>query len=132
MLRIAFIGAGHMAERHVDALRRVATPHQVVGVCDLRPEAAAALARRAGTIPYASVAALFDDARPNVVHICTHPATHFDLARQALLGGAHVYIEKPFAQTRTEADALFELARQRGLSLCAGHQLVRDPAFRAL
>lgn len=132
MLRSAFIGAGHMAERHVDALRRVPTPHQVVGVCDLRPDAALALARRAGTKPYSSVAALLDEACPNIVHICTQPGTHFELARQALLGGAHVYIEKPFAQTRGHADALFELARQRGLLLCAGHQLVRDPAFRKL
>jgi predicted dehydrogenase/nucleoside-diphosphate-sugar epimerase len=131
-LRVAFVGAGHMAERHVDALRRVPTPHQVVGVCDLRSDAARALARRAGTQAYSSLTALLEDARPDIVHICTQPGTHFNLARQALLGGAHVYIEKPFAQTRDHAEALFELARERGLLLCAGHQLVRDPAFSKL
>ena len=137
MLRIAFIGAGQMARAHRDALRRVATPHQVVGVCDLRAEAArefAALAAApAHTKPYASVAELLQAARPDVVHVCTHPATHVAVARQALLSGAHVYIEKPFAETRADAEALFELAETHGkLRLCAGHQLLRDPAFRTL
>ena len=131
-LRIGFIGAGQMAGQHLDALRRVATPHVVAGVCDLRPDAAHALARRAGASSYPTVAELLTDARPDVVHICTQPATHFDLARQALLAGAHVYVEKPFVETRDDAEALFALGRDRGLLLCAGHQLVRDPAFRRL
>lgn len=121
-----------MAGQHLDALRRVSTPHVVAGVCDLRADAARALAHRAGATAYTAVADLLNDARPDVVHICTHPATHFDLARQALLAGAHVYIEKPFAETRADAEALFALARERGLMLCAGHQLLRDPAFRRL
>jgi predicted dehydrogenase/nucleoside-diphosphate-sugar epimerase len=101
----------------------------VAGVCDLRPDAAQALARRAGATAYTAVAEFLNDARPDVVHICTHPATHVDLARQALLAGVHVYVEKPFAETRADAEALFTLARERGLLLCAGHQLLRDPAF---
>src|SRR5437867_1461282 len=131
-LRIGFIGAGQMAGQHLDALRRVATPHVVAGVCDLRLDAAHALARRAGASAYPTVAELLTDARPDVVHICTQPATHFDLARQALLTGAHVYVEKPFVETRGDAEALFALGRDRGLLLCAGHKLVRDPAFRRL
>jgi predicted dehydrogenase/nucleoside-diphosphate-sugar epimerase len=131
-LRIGFIGAGQMAGQHLDALRRVATPHVVAGVCDLRPDAARALARRARATPYTAVAEFLNDARPDIVHICTHPATHFDLARQALLAGVHVYIEKPFAETRADAETLFTLARERRLLLCAGHQLLRDPAFCSL
>ena len=131
-LRIGFIGAGQMAGQHLDALRRVATPYQVVGVCDLRLDAARALAQRASAPAYTAVADFLSDARPNIVHVCTHPATHFDLARQALQAGAHVYIEKPFAETRADAEALFALAQERGLLLCAGHQLLRDPAYRRL
>lgn len=121
-----------MAGQHVAALRRVATPHQVVGVCDVRSEAAQDLARRAGCKAYTSVAELLRDARPDIVHVCTHPASHFEVASQALAGGAHVYIEKPFAETRADAEALFELAKSQGLLLGAGHQLLRDPAFRVL
>ena len=131
-LRIGFIGAGQMAGQHLDALQRVATPHLVVGVCDIRADVARALAQRACAPAYRTVADFLRDARPNIVHVCTHPATHFDLARQALQAGAHVYVEKPFAETRADAEALFALAQERGLSLCAGHQLLRDLAYRRL
>lgn len=131
-LRVAFIGAGQMAGRHLDALRRVATPHQVVGVCDVRTDAGLALAQRAGAKAYTSVAEMLTEARPSLVHICTQPATHFDLARQALLAGASVYIEKPFAETLANAETLLALAQERGLLLCGGHQLMRDPAFLRL
>jgi predicted dehydrogenase/nucleoside-diphosphate-sugar epimerase len=131
-LRIAFVGAGNIAGLHLHALRRVPTAHTIVGVHDVRPGAAQALAQRAGTRAYATLPTLLEETRPDLAHICTPAGMHFEPARQALLAGAHVYVEKPFVETREEADTLFALARQRGLLICAGHQLVRDPAFRQL
>jgi predicted dehydrogenase/nucleoside-diphosphate-sugar epimerase len=128
-LRIAFIGAGNMADAHLHALRRVPTAHTVVGVHDVRSAAAQAFAQRAGTRAYTTLSALLEETRPDLAHICTPAGTHLDPARQALLAGAHVYVEKPFVETREDAETLFELARQRGLLICAGHQLVRDPGF---
>jgi len=128
-LRIAFIGAGQMAGLHLDALAGVTTPHTVVGVHDRTSPAARAFAARAGTQAYGTLSELLGQARPNLVHVCTPMGTHFEPARQALLAGAHVYIEKPFVETSDEADALFALARERGRLICAGHQLTRDPAF---
>jgi predicted dehydrogenase/nucleoside-diphosphate-sugar epimerase len=131
-LRIAFIGAGQMARHHLGALRRVATPHLVVGVHDAVPECAGEFAAGAGTRPYVSVPALLAEARPDVVHVCTPPAAHVDAAAAALQAGAHVYVEKPFARTADEARALIALAERQGRLLCAGHQLLRDPAFVSL
>jgi hypothetical protein len=128
-LRIAFIGTGQMAGLHLNALDRVSTAHTVVGVHDLNTAAAGAFAERAGARAYATLTALFAEARPDVAHICTPLGTHFEPARQALLAGAHVYVEKPFVETQEEAEVLFALARERGLLICAGHQLLRDPAF---
>src|SRR2546426_6109289 len=131
-LRIAFIGAGTMAGHHLRALRRVPTPHAVVGVHDVRAAAAQAFARRAGTHAFTTVSDVFEQARPDLVHICTPAGAHFEPARHALLAGAHVYVEKPFVETPAEAETLFGLADERGLLICTGHQLVRDPAFQRL
>lgn len=131
-LRIAFIGAGQMAGLHLDALDAVPTAHTVVGVHDLSSSAAVAFAERAGTPAFASPSALLTQARPDIVHVCTPQGTHFEAARQALHAGAHVYVEKPFVETLEEAERLFLLAGERGRLICAGHQLVRDPAFRGL
>jgi predicted dehydrogenase/nucleoside-diphosphate-sugar epimerase len=128
-LRIAFIGTGNMAGLHLRALRRVRTPHTVVGVHDVSAAAAQSFATRAGARACATIAELFEQTRPDVVHICTPAGTHFAPAQAALLAGAHVYVEKPFVETRDEAEALFAAAQQRGVLICAGHQLVRDPAF---
>ncbi len=131
-LRIAFIGAGQMARHHLGALGRVSTPHLVVGVHDAVPDCADEFAAGAGTRPYVSVPALLAEARPDVVHVCTPPATHFDAAAAALRAGAHVYVEKPFARTDDDARALIDLAEQQRRLVCAGHQLLRDPAFVSL
>ncbi len=121
-----------MAGHHLQALSRIPTPHLVVGVHDVRAAVAQAFARRAGTQTWATVTGLLETTRPDLAHICTPAGSHFEPARQALLAGAHVYVEKPFVETREEAETLFALARERGLLMCAGHQLVRDPAFRRL
>ena len=133
-LRIAFVGTGEMARNHLGALRHVPTEHRVTGVYDVSATAAAAFAQQAGpqATVYATLATLLAESRPDVVHICTPAGTHFEPARQALLAGAHLYVEKPFVETRTEADELLRLARERDLLVCAGHQLMRDPAFEKL
>ncbi len=121
-----------MAGHHLRALRRVPTAHSVVGVHDLQGAAAQAFARRAGARACATVAELLEETRPDVVHICTSAGAHFEPIRRALLAGAHVYVEKPFVETPEEAETLLALARERGLLICAGHQLTQDPAFRRL
>src|ERR1700716_3727738 len=131
-VRVGFIGAGNMAGHHLQALRRVPTSHVVVGVADVRSATAAAFAQSAGAPAFATISDLLERAQPDLVHICTPAGTHFEPARQALLAGAHVYVEKPFVETPEEAEALFGLARERGLVICAGPQLLRGPAFQRL
>jgi len=60
-------------------------------------------------------------ATPQVVHITTPPQSHFQLARQCLEFGSHVYIEKPFTVTAAEAEGLIQSAEERGLKVTAGH-----------
>lgn len=131
-LRIAFIGAGQMARHHLGAIGRLETPAVVVGVYDGAPDRAAEFAALAGARAYPSVPALLADTRPDIVHVCTPPGAHVEAAYAALKGGAHVYVEKPFALTVNDARALLDLAQSRGLLVCAGHQLLYDPAFKTL
>jgi predicted dehydrogenase/nucleoside-diphosphate-sugar epimerase len=130
--RIAFIGAGQMARHHLAAINGVETPTIVVGVYDGAPERAKEFATLARTHAYPSVYALLRGARPDIVHVCTPPGAHFAAAYAALEAGAHVYVEKPFALTADDARALLELAQSRNKLVCAGHQLLCDPAFGTL
>jgi predicted dehydrogenase len=47
---------------------------------------------------------------------------HFELARQALAAGKHVFIEKPIALDIADADELIALASKHGVVLQTGHQ----------
>ena len=50
----------------------------------------------------------------DIVDICTPSALHFAQARKALLAGFNVVVEKPFASSLAEADALAELEKKSG------------------
>ncbi len=58
-------------------------------------------------------AALFEDEAIELVVVATPNATHYDLARQALLARKHVVVDKPFTLTTEQAGQLIELARQQ-------------------
>ncbi|TMQ25996.1 MAG: NAD-dependent epimerase/dehydratase family protein [Candidatus Rokuibacteriota bacterium] len=131
-LRVAFIGTGQMARHHLRIVQRLPVPAVVVGVHDRAPAPAEEFARLAATRAFRSRDELLAESRPDLVHVCTPPATHGEAAYAALEAGAHVYVEKPFAVTVRDARMLLDLARSRGRLVCAGHQLLRDPAFEAL
>ena len=57
------------------------------------------------------------DAAVQLIVVGTPNETHFALAKQALLAGKHVVIDKPFAATSAEADELKELAEKHGVVL---------------
>jgi len=57
------------------------------------------------------------------VVIATPAETHYTLAREALLAGKHVFVEKPLALTEEEGQQLVELADEKKLTLMVGHIL---------
>ena len=68
---------------------------------------------------YGSVAELLADPALELVVVNTPSATHVELARQALLAGKHVLLEKPVATTAADVRELFDLARQQNRHLFA-------------
>ena len=123
-LRVGLIGSGKMGLHHLKAIgtSQLAT---VVGIAD----PAASLEELKPVLPadaivVASAAEMLERARPDVVHIVTPPSTHADLAILAIRAGCHVYVEKPFTLTAEEASRVLALAAERGVKVCAGHQVL--------
>lgn len=63
------------------------------------------------------------------VVIASPAATHFSLAREALLSGKDVFVEKPLALNVSEAEELKDIAHENSLILMVGHLLQYHPAF---
>jgi predicted dehydrogenase len=121
MLKAAIIGCGKIADSHAAQMQRI-RGCEIVGVCDREPLMARQLYERFPIKRYYSdVTELLSESGPDVVHITTPPATHFDLARLCLENGCHVYLEKPFTLDQYTTQALIALAGEKGLKITAGH-----------
>lgn len=68
----------------------------------------------------------------DAVAIATPVHTHYALAKEALLAGKHVFVEKPLAATSSQAMELVEIATQKNLTLMVGHTFVYNPAVEAV
>jgi scyllo-inositol 2-dehydrogenase (NADP+) len=61
--------------------------------------------------------AMLTDPDIKLVVVCTPNASHYVLARDALLAGKHVVVDKPFVLSSAEGDELIAMARERNLLL---------------
>jgi len=55
------------------------------------------------------------DPEIQLISICTPAHTHYELAKQAILAGKNVIVEKPFCDTLEHAKELFALAKERNV-----------------
>jgi UDP-N-acetylglucosamine 3-dehydrogenase len=114
-LRAGVIGAGAIAAfRHLPEY--AANPDvELVAVADPRLERAQAEAARFGGIAaYADYREMLAAERLDLVSVCTPNYLHAPATIDALEAGVHVLVEKPFATTLDDADAMIAAARRTG------------------
>lgn len=75
---------------------------------------------------------LLNDEALDLVVIATPNILHFDLAREFLLAGKHVVVEKPFTPTSAEADELISLAGQVERKIFVYHNRRWDGDFKTI
>ncbi|SET21968.1 oxidoreductase [Paenibacillus sp. NFR01] len=85
-----------------------------------------------GVAVVSSLGELLADNNIELVIITSPNATHYDYARQSLLAGKHVVVEKPFVITSEEGRKLIELAERTGKSLSVFHNRRWDNDFLTL
>ena len=64
--------------------------------------------------------------------IATPVSTHFELARQAILSGCHVLVEKPMTATVDEGLKLVNLAAENNVCLMVDHTFLFNPAVQKM
>lgn len=110
MLNVALVGFG-LSGRYLQAPFFIANPNfnlKTVVTVSQNPQ-----------LVYPSVQAaksldeVLTDTEIDLVSICTPSHTHFDYAKQCLLAGKHVLVEKPFTATAAEAEELILLAKKQ-------------------
>ncbi len=71
---------------------------------------------------------LMTDPQIDAIVIATPVSTHFKLAKEALLSGKHVLVEKPMTKTLQEAEELIALAKKKKKILMVDHTFVYTDA----
>lgn len=105
----------------------------VVSISDVRPERTTLAGRQYPYIPTTqNYHEVIDHPDVSAVVIATPVATHYPIAREALLAGKHVLIEKPMAATSPEAEELIGLADTGRRVLLVDHTFVYTNQVRAI
>lgn len=119
-LQFAVIGWGYWGPkiaRNLDSLPRAAVTY----VCDMDQNRLAGVSLSSPALRLTADSAEVMASDVDAVVIATPVRTHYSLAKQALLAGKHVLVEKPLTDNAAHAEELAELAEARGLTLMAGH-----------
>lgn len=105
-IRVAVVGSGTAARAHVEALRALDEPVEIVAGVDRDAGHAAAFCSSLG-IPYSgtSLERAMSDTRPSLVHLCAG-GSPVATVHAALAGGAHVVVEQPPAASLRGLDDL--------------------------
>ena len=103
---------------------------EIVGLVSRGPESREALSQELGGYPcFGSYEEALAQTNPDVVSINTYPDTHADYVKKALDADAHIFVEKPLANTVEEAQELVDLAHAKGKKMVIGYILRVHPAW---
>lgn len=126
-LNVVIVGCGQIADGHVGEIQKISDAN-LVAVCDLEPIMAEQLAMRFN-IPehYGDFSKMLLNCKPDVVHICTPPASHLPLVKQSVDAGCHVYVEKPLALNYEQSVELIDYVEAANLKITIGHNSEFEP-----
>ena len=123
-VRVGVIGAGWIAEAHIDMYRQMPDV-EIVAVADLVPGKAEGLCKQFGVEGvryYLSGHEMLEAEDLDAVSVCTYNTQHAPCTIDALEHGCHVLLEKPFTVTLDEAVAVMKAEKKSGKVLSLGFQ----------
>lgn len=119
-----------MGRDHAARLARI-DDARIVGVADLRRDAAAELANEHGAASYVDYREMLDRTSPDVVFLCTPAGEHLEQIRFAAERGTNIFCEKPLAANVADAVAAADIVDKHGVLCTVGYQWRYSPAADA-
>ena len=127
MVKVAIIGCGRIAERHLDAYRKLDDVEVIVSDQDLA--AAQQLADSMHVAWSPSPTQLLEASDVDAVDVCVPTVAHAQLVLTALAADKHVFCEKPLCLTLAEGQAIARAQQAAGKLVMVGYLYRFHPAF---
>lgn len=132
MLKIGVVGYGYWGPnivRNFNAIEDV----KVVSVCDKKQDLQKKLNKIYPDIQFCTESSEITSSKEiDVVAVVSPVSTHYQIAKDALLNGKHVFVEKPFTATVAQAEELIELGTRKNLQIMVDHTFLFTPAVRKI
>lgn len=130
-IKIAIIGTGRMGSVHTRNLARSVPEADLVAVCDIRLEAAQAVADELGIQRVVQdYHELLADEDIEAVLIATSTDTHAGIVIDSARAGKHIFCEKPLALDLKDIDDTLDAVEKAGVKLQVGFNRRFDKSFR--
>ncbi len=117
-IRVGVVGVGYLGQFHAEKYAYMEGV-ELVGVGDIDPSRVKEIAGRCQTQPFFHHRDLFG--KVQAVSIAVPTLSHYPIAKDFLLRGIDILLEKPISQTLGEADELIGLAESKNLIFQVGH-----------
>jgi predicted dehydrogenase len=132
MIRVGVIGYGYWGPNIVRNVNSLESMH-LEAVCDKSPGALARVRKSYPNVStYSDPAEILRSPNIDAVAVITPVWTHYELAKEALLNGKHVFVEKPFTASVPQAEELIELAARKNLTVMVDHTFLFTGALRKI
>ena len=129
-IRTALVGYGSVAEKMHAPLIDVCPDLDLVAVVERKSNKCAEKFPKVRT--FRSLEELLDADNVDLICITTPNEFHFPMAKQCLLAGKHVVVDKPVTVNSWEAEELLQIANEKGLLCSVFHNRRYDGDFRTL
>ena len=134
MIKVGIIGCGYISKKHVDTLSQLNTV-DLLAVSDVQPDKMEETVdvyqkktQQTCTIKkYTDYRDLIRDSEIDMIIISVISGLHADIAKEALIEGKHIIVEKPLALSIKEADEIIQLSKSRKRKVLVCHQLRYRP-----
>lgn len=129
MLKAGVLGAGHLGKIHLKLLTQ-SEKYDLVGFYDANKNASEKIVTEFGYKSFPTMESLIEAS--DMVVVVTPTIHHYDCASKVIQAGKHLFIEKPIAQTVSEAEKIRDLAKQYKVRGQVGQVERFNPAFMAI
>ena len=129
MLKVGVFGVGHLGKFHLNNWKEIEGV-ELVGFYDPSDSTAQEVTSKYDLARFIEAGTLMDAV--DIVDIVAPTQYHFQLCKEAIRKGKHVFVEKPLANTMEEAREIVKLVKESRIKFQVGHVERFNPAFLSL